>query len=149
MLDPVARRGLSWIKGRARDGRPLICVNPRAAPPAQSVPTSSTGSIDMSDLTDAVRAKLAQDVRAMITDVEDLLRLKAADAGEQANGLRDRLQERVRSLKAQVQAVEADAAHRARDAMDAADRQVRLHPWGAAGLAAAAGLLVGLLLRRD
>jgi ElaB/YqjD/DUF883 family membrane-anchored ribosome-binding protein len=37
---------------------------------------------------------------------------------------------------------------RAKDAGRAADEYVREHPWGAVGIAAVAGLLVGVLLSR-
>jgi ElaB/YqjD/DUF883 family membrane-anchored ribosome-binding protein len=127
---------------------PLIWINPVACVPAQDGPTSLTGRRTMSDLTDAVRSKLSHDLRAAIVDLEDLLHLKAADAGEQASVLRERLQERLQMLKAKAQAFEVDASRRARAAMEATDHQVRNHPWGTAGVAAVAGLLVGLLMRR-
>jgi ElaB/YqjD/DUF883 family membrane-anchored ribosome-binding protein len=101
----------------------------------------------MTDVTDAMRGRLAHDVRTVIADLEDLMRLTAADAGEEAVAIRERVRENLRQLKARVQAAEVEATRQVREAFETTDRQVRSHPWQTAGVAAVAGLLVGLLLR--
>jgi ElaB/YqjD/DUF883 family membrane-anchored ribosome-binding protein len=74
----------------------------------------------------ATTEKLMADLRAVVRDAENLMGAVAAESGEQLG----------------------DAGRRAQAAADEIDAQVRRHPWAAVGIAAAAGLLVGLLLGR-
>jgi len=74
----------------------------------------------------ATTEKLMSDLRAVVRDAEGLISAVAAESGEQLDG----------------------ATQRAQEAAEEIDAQVRRHPWAAVGIAAAAGLLVGLLLGR-
>lgn len=70
--------------------------------------------------------KLMADLRAVVRDAESLLATAAAESGERLEG----------------------AADGARDAAREIDAQVRKNPWAAVGIAAGAGLVLGLLLGR-
>jgi ElaB/YqjD/DUF883 family membrane-anchored ribosome-binding protein len=74
----------------------------------------------------ATSEKLMADLRAVVRDAENLIGAVAAESGEQLE----------------------DAGRRAQEAAEDIDARVRRHPWAAVGVAAAAGLLVGLLLGR-
>jgi len=74
----------------------------------------------------ATTEKLMSDLRAVVRDAEGLISAVAAESGEQLEG----------------------ATQRAQEAAEEIDARVRRHPWAAVGIAAAAGLLVGLLLGR-
>jgi ElaB/YqjD/DUF883 family membrane-anchored ribosome-binding protein len=74
----------------------------------------------------ATTEKLMSDLRAVVRDAEGLISAVAAESGERLDG----------------------ATQRAQEAADEIDAKVRQHPWAAVGVAAAAGLLIGLLLGR-
>jgi ElaB/YqjD/DUF883 family membrane-anchored ribosome-binding protein len=54
----------------------------------------------------------------------------------------------VRQAKARISEVEHDALARARELAGSADTYVRDNPWQAIGIAAAIGLMLGVLVRR-
>lgn len=70
--------------------------------------------------------KLVAELRAVVRDAEELLRVTASEGGA-------RLEE---------------ASEKAREAAREVDEQVRKNPWAAVGIAAGVGLLLGLLLSR-
>jgi ElaB/YqjD/DUF883 family membrane-anchored ribosome-binding protein len=92
--------------------------------------------------------KLMQDLQAVVGDTEELISATAGDARERAAGARARAQESLREARAHVVALQRDVVARTRAAGQASDRYVHDHPWTSIGLAAGAGLIVGLLMRR-
>ncbi|MBI3068591.1 MAG: DUF883 family protein [Betaproteobacteria bacterium] len=72
----------------------------------------------MSNESVATKDKLAQDLKIVIADAEELLRATASQAGEKVAAAR------------------------------ATDEYVHEHPWRAVGIAAGAGLIIGLLIGR-
>jgi len=74
----------------------------------------------------ATTEKMMADLRAVVRDAEALLGTVAAESGERLEG----------------------AGESAREAAREIDEQVRRNPWAAVGIAAAAGLVLGLLLGR-
>jgi len=70
--------------------------------------------------------KLMAELRAVVRDAEALLQTAATESGEHLR----------------------DAGDSAREAASEIDEQVRKNPWAAGGIAAGAGLLLGLLLGR-
>ena len=102
----------------------------------------------MNSETELAKEKLAADFKMIIADTEELLHVTAGQAGEKAGAVRDRIQQRLRLARAEFDAVEAAALRKARDAAWATDSHVYAHPWTAAGIAAAAGLLIGMLISR-
>lgn len=81
--------------------------------------------------------KLINDLRAVVVDTEELIKATAGQANE-----------RIEKVRARA----AESLNRARDAMRKAEgdvrEEVRENPWTAVGVAAFAGLLIGVLLGR-
>ncbi len=102
----------------------------------------------MTELTLAQKDKLMADLRQVISDAEDLLKLTAGDMGEKAVGLRDRLQLRIADAKQGLLTLQATATDKAKAAGEAADDYVHDHPWHSMAIGAGVGLVVGLLLSR-
>jgi ElaB/YqjD/DUF883 family membrane-anchored ribosome-binding protein len=102
----------------------------------------------MSDLTAAQRDKLMADLRVVVADAEQLLRLTADQIGEGTAGLRERLQERLSSAKSSLLDLQVSATEKAKAAGHAADDYVHENPWTAVAIGAGVGMLVGLLMGR-
>jgi ElaB/YqjD/DUF883 family membrane-anchored ribosome-binding protein len=94
------------------------------------------------------REQLAGDVRQVIDDVQTLLAQAAESSGQQAQELRSRAADQLKRAQARLGDLQHAAAERSRAAMHATDDWVHLHPWGAVGLGAGIGFLVGLLVAR-
>ena len=77
------------------------------------------------------------DLRALITDAEELLRASADQAGPRVQEARERAEESLRAAREHLKGAGAEL-----------DSQVRAHPWAAVGIAAAIGLVAGIVLSR-
>jgi ElaB/YqjD/DUF883 family membrane-anchored ribosome-binding protein len=86
---------------------------------------------------DMTTDKLMHDLKAVVGDAEDLLKATAGQSGEQIARIRVRAEESVRTARARM-----------KDAGLQFDEQVRENPWTAVGIAAGAGLVLGILLGR-
>lgn len=102
----------------------------------------------MNDTTVAPKDKLMTDLRAVITDAEDLLRLGADQTGATASEWRVRVEHRLAAAKDRLAQLQEAAVAKAKAAGVAADDYVHEHPWKAIGAAAGVGLIVGLLIGR-
>lgn len=103
----------------------------------------------MNDTTAAAqRDKLVADLKLVIEDAEELLRLTAGQAGEKVAEMRKRIEERMRRAKDELAHVQSAAFDQARQAARATDDFVHERPWTSVGIAAGIGLLVGLLIAR-
>ena len=92
--------------------------------------------------------QLVADVRVVIADAEDLLRLGAEQTGATATEWRARVEARLAAAKDRLAHLQEVAAAKARAAGHAADDYVHDHPWKAMGVGAGLGLIVGLLIGR-
>jgi ElaB/YqjD/DUF883 family membrane-anchored ribosome-binding protein len=92
--------------------------------------------------------KLIDALHTVIRDAESLLKATAAHTGEKIEEVRAQAEESVRAAKVRLAGIEDEALARARAIADDADQYVRANPWGAVGVAAGIGLLLGLLLSR-
>lgn len=102
----------------------------------------------MNDMTIAQKDKLMADLRLVISDAEELLRLGAEQTGASATEWRAKVQERITQARHKLADVQDTAVERAKAAGHAADDYVHDHPWKAVGAAAGIGLIVGLLIGR-
>ena len=93
---------------------------------------------------DVTAEKLAADLRLVISDAEALLRATIGQAGDTAAAARAKMQESLESAKLKLGPLGEEAAERVR----AADGYVRANPWQAVGIAALAGIALGLLIGR-
>ena len=94
--------------------------------------------------TEATAEKLAADLRLVISDAEALLRATAGQAGETIAAARAKVQESLDSARIELGALGDEYAQQ----MRAVDGYVRGHPWQAVGIAALAGIVLGLLISR-
>ncbi len=92
--------------------------------------------------------KLMEDLRLVVTDAEELLRATAGQAGEKVAAARARAEGSIDAAKARIAQAGYAAADQTRVAVKATDDYVRENPWTAIGIAAAVGLVVGVLLSR-
>jgi len=88
------------------------------------------------------------DLTTLIRDAESLLKATAAETGGKVAEVRARAEESVRQARARLAGMEEEALERVRAAAGEADQYVRGNPWQAVGIAAAVGLVLGLLITR-
>jgi ElaB/YqjD/DUF883 family membrane-anchored ribosome-binding protein len=92
--------------------------------------------------------KLAADLRTVIADAEELVRATANQAGEKVAAARAKVQDSLDSAKLKLGLLGEEAADQARAAARATDDYVHDNPWQAVGIAALAGLVLGILISR-
>jgi ElaB/YqjD/DUF883 family membrane-anchored ribosome-binding protein len=102
----------------------------------------------MTEMTVDHKEKLMSDLKVVIADAEELLKMTAGQVGDKATELRGRMQTRLEQAKAELARVQAAAVVKAKEAGQATDAYVRENPWQAVGIAAGAGLLIGMLISR-
>ncbi len=98
--------------------------------------------------TDVNKEKLVADLKVVVADAEELLRATASAAGEKAAVARERIQASLATAKVKLTEAERALLEQSKLAAKAADEYVREHPWQAVGIAAAAGLVLGVLISR-
>ena len=94
------------------------------------------------------RGKLVDDFATVLAEAEDMLKRAAAETGDKARDLRAQVETKLLRAKLRLQEIEGEAVDRAKDAARATDDYVHDNPWQAIGIAAAIGVLVGLLMSR-
>ena len=102
----------------------------------------------MNDMTTVQKDKLMSDLRVVIADAEELLRMTADQAGESAADVRSRVQAKMNQAKADLIHLQQAAVAKATAAGHATDEFVHENPWKSIGIAAGVGLVVGLLIGR-
>jgi ElaB/YqjD/DUF883 family membrane-anchored ribosome-binding protein len=102
----------------------------------------------MAEMTQTHKEKLMGDLKLVIADAEELLKLTAGQVGDKAAEMRMRMQARMEQAKADLTEVQEMAVVRVKDAGKAADAYVQENPWRAVGIAAGVGLVVGMLISR-
>ena len=85
--------------------------------------------------------KMADDLKMIVSDGEELLKVAANASGEGFTAARAKFAEKVLSAKSRLTDVSQPAVDKARQA----DDYVHDSPWTAIGVAAAVGILIGLL----
>ena len=103
---------------------------------------------DYSEATLATKEKLAADLRLVIADAEELLQITSSQTGDKVAELRARMGENLRAARAKLADADAAIRDKAREAARATDDYVHENPWRSLGIAAGAGLVVGLLIGR-
>jgi len=98
--------------------------------------------------TDVNKAKLVADLKVVVADAEELLRATASQAGEKAAAARERIQASLATAKVKLTEAEQVLLEKTKVAARATDDYVRDNPWQAVGIAAVAGLVLGILISR-
>jgi ElaB/YqjD/DUF883 family membrane-anchored ribosome-binding protein len=94
------------------------------------------------------REKLVADLKVLIADSEELLRASAGQAGEKIAAARERVQASLATAKVKMADAERAVVEQTKRAAKATDEFVHDNPWKAVGIAAAAGVVLGLLINR-
>jgi ElaB/YqjD/DUF883 family membrane-anchored ribosome-binding protein len=92
--------------------------------------------------------KVIADLRILVIDVEQLLKLTASQTGERVAQVRAKAEESLQVAKIRIAELQAEAVAKARAAGQATDAYVRANPWESVAIGAFAGLVLGLLLSR-
>ena len=103
---------------------------------------------EVTELSNANKQKLVSDMKVVVADDEEILRATAGVAGEKMGDLRERIGERLRDAKLRLADAEAALVDRTKAAARATDDFVHENPWRAVGVAAAVGLLLGVIIGR-
>jgi len=94
------------------------------------------------------RNKLAADMKAVISDTEELLKATAGQADDKIKSVRARIEETLRSAKTRVDDLESLAMENVKATANATDQYVHDNPWPSLGIAAGVGLIIGWILGR-
>jgi len=92
--------------------------------------------------------ELMEDLRAVVADAEELLKATADQTGERIAAARGKAEESLKAAKARLDEQEAALMAKTKAAAKATEDYVRDNPWKAMGIAAAAGLVLGILAKR-
>ena len=98
--------------------------------------------------TAVTKEKLAQDLKIVIADAEELLRATASQAGDKVTAAREKIQDSLRQAKLKLAEVEEAILDKGKQAARATDQYVHEHPWRAVGIGAGIGLIIGMLISR-
>jgi ElaB/YqjD/DUF883 family membrane-anchored ribosome-binding protein len=99
---------------------------------------------DMKKLSDEV----IDDFNVMVSDTEALLKATANQGGEKLAEVRAKAEESLKVVTARIAEAQEALLVRTKAAAKATDAYVHENPWRAIGVAAGAGLVIGLLIGR-
>jgi ElaB/YqjD/DUF883 family membrane-anchored ribosome-binding protein len=92
--------------------------------------------------------KLLDDLKTVVNDAEELLKATAGQAGERMSEARARAEASVRAARERMSGMQDDVLAQTKEMAEEADAYVRRNPWQAVGIAAAVGVILGLMIRR-
>lgn len=95
------------------------------------------------------KEKLIAEMKQMVNDAEELLNATASQTGEIAALARSRIQNSLKVVKGRLHAAESSLISHTREGAKAADQYVHDYPWQSIGISACAGVVVGMLIRRQ
>lgn len=93
-------------------------------------------------------ATLKADLAAVMRDAEALIKASADQGGEKVTEARSRIRESLETAKARLHDAERAARRHGEEAVIATEDYVRHNPWQSVGIAAAVGVVLGVLLAR-
>ena len=97
---------------------------------------------------DKRKNELLSDVRDVLKEAENLYQSAVNDGSDEAKEIKNKLKDQLDKAKSQYVNLEATVTEKAKETAKQADEMVHEKPYQALGIAAAAGLLVGMLLTR-
>jgi ElaB/YqjD/DUF883 family membrane-anchored ribosome-binding protein len=103
---------------------------------------------EMSETHNIATDKLVADLKAVVADAEELPRSTAGQAGERAAAAREKINDGLDDAKRQLYKVEGLVVDKSHQAAKVTCDYVQANPWHAVGVAAGAGLILGLLIGR-
>lgn len=94
------------------------------------------------------KREFLQDLDAMLTEAEDLLKRASVETGDRADVMRSQVETKLLEAKLRLHRLEGEAMRRAAAVSRAANGYAHENPWRLVGIAAGIGLAAGLLLTR-
>jgi ElaB/YqjD/DUF883 family membrane-anchored ribosome-binding protein len=94
------------------------------------------------------KQKIIEDIKVLLNDSEELLRLSATLPGEGVDALRTRMRDHVETARNALDDAQANAQSKYRAGIDCTEKYVRDKPWEALGVAAGIGFFLGILISR-
>ncbi len=94
------------------------------------------------------KEKPMSDIKAVLSDAEDLLKQAASTTGERATELREKALAQLKQAKDKAADVQVVVVEKGKAAARKTDDYVHEHPWQSLGIAAATGFVLGLLINR-
>ncbi len=101
-----------------------------------------------SDYSDVTKEQLIEDFKVVVSDVETLLKATASESGEKFANLRIKAEESLASARSKMLDAQDTIIEKSKYAAKATDDYVQDNPWQSVGIAAAVGVVVGLLIGR-
>ena len=92
--------------------------------------------------------RLMSDFKRIIDDAEALLKATAHHGGAELAEVREKIEASLKQARRQMRDTQTDLVVKGKEAAIATDAYLRANPWQSVGIAAGAGLLIGLLSRR-
>lgn len=102
----------------------------------------------MAEMTEMNKDKLVADLKVVMTDAEELVRLTAGTAGDKLAEVRSRLSSGLADLKLKLGDLDAMVREKTKEVARVTDDYVHANPWRSIGAAAGAAFLLGLLVGR-
>ena len=94
------------------------------------------------------RGRLVKDLKAVVADLEELVKATANQTGERIAAARTKAEESLKTAKARLARQEGAVMTKAKEAAKAAEDYVRANPWKTVGIAAGVGFVLCLLATR-
>lgn len=95
---------------------------------------------------DVARERLVSDVKAVLTDTEEIMQAATGESKEKVAAIKPRIEANLQRAKARLREMEGAVELRARESVRQVDVYAHEHPWQTAGIAAATGAAVGALV---
>jgi len=124
---------------------------PRSAAHSSDVSVIGKGFHNMSQTTVQMslgKQKIIEDIKVLLNDSEELVRLSATLPAEGVDALRTRLRDHVDAARNALETAQSSAQERYRASLDGTVQYTRDNPWQALGIAAGIGFLAGILVSR-
>ena len=87
-------------------------------------------------------------MKVVIADAEELLKATASAAGDRVSAARTRMEDSLRTARVKLAEAQEVVVDKAKAAARATDDYVHANPWRSVGIAAGAGLVIGMLISR-
>ncbi len=94
------------------------------------------------------RRKLVEDLKAVVADAEELLKVTTGQTGERIAAARTKVEESLKKAKVGLAEEEVAMMAKTKAAAKATEDYVRANPWQAIGITAAVGFILGILVVR-
>ena len=103
----------------------------------------------MTEHTEEGRDRLVDDMSAVLSEAEEMLKRAATETGDKARDLRSQVETNLLRAKLKLQEYEGQAVDHAKAAARYTDDYVHDNPWQVVGVAVAIGFVFGMLVNRD